>query len=79
MTVMQPDREAALRAAAAVTRKRKAAYEDARAHLNSLIFEAKQEDDTGPSEIGRITELTREWVAKVIAAEEKRRSSKSED
>jgi hypothetical protein len=73
MTAMEPDLENALKNAAAAFQKRKAAYETARTNLNSLIFDAKEED-AGPSEIARATGFTREWVAKIITAEEKRRA-----
>jgi hypothetical protein len=53
-------------------KRTKSAYEAARADLYSLIFDA-DEDGSGPSEIARASGFTREWAAKVIAAEKKRR------
>lgn len=72
MAPVEEDLAAAMKKGAANFQRTKKNYEDARAHLNSLIFDA-QEEGAGPSEIARATGFTREWVAKVIAAEKKRR------
>lgn len=72
MFAMQEDLAARMKMSAARFRRTKTAYESARADLNSLMFDA-QEDGAGPSEIARATGFTREWAAKVVAAERKRR------
>jgi hypothetical protein len=72
MTNVEDDLAARMKTSAAFFKRKKAEYERARGDLNSLIFDA-DEQGSGPSEIARVTGFTREWVAKLIAAEKKRR------
>lgn len=71
MEPMDEDLEARMRKSATRFKRTKDAYEAARTELNALIIEADAAG-VGPSELARITGFTREWVAKVVAAEKRK-------
>lgn len=59
-----PDLRAQIQTAAKKRARSKSAFERDDAHLRELLIQARAED-IGPSELGRLTGLTREWVSKI--------------
>lgn len=58
------DLRAEIQAAARKRARSKEAFDRDNAHLRDLLIKARSEE-IGPSELARLTGLTREWVAKI--------------